>query len=245
MTLRDIVQRNDTAAGRAFDGAVMIVIVYLLLTFSIGTLPNLPVEAAAFLNASDYVVFGLFTIEYALRIATAPSKRKYLFSFYGILDLLALAPFYVTVVLGLAVGLELEAVRVFRLFGAIHLLRLVRYSNAARRFRQALALAKEELVLVLTVAAVLLFVSSVGIYYFEHEKQPEKFGSVLHSMWWAIVTLTTVGYGDVYPITAAGRIFTSIVMVCGLAVVAVPAGIMASALSEVRARERSQDEDGN
>ena len=241
MKLRDIVQRNDTAAGRAFDGVVMLLIVYLLLTFSIGTLPNIPIKAAAFLDASDYVVFGLFTIEYALRIATAPSKRKYLFSFYGVLDLLALAPFYVTVGLGLAVGLELEAVRVFRLFGAIHLLRLVRYSNAAHRFRQALALAKEELVLVLTVAAVLLFVSSVGIYYFEHEKQPEKFGSVLHSMWWAIVTLTTVGYGDVYPITAAGRIFTGIVMVCGLAVVAVPAGIMASALSEVRAQERSQD----
>ncbi len=211
------------------------------LTFSIGTLPNIPIKAAAFLDASDYVVFGLFTIEYALRIATAPSKRKYLFGFYGVLDLLALAPFYLTVVLGLAVGLELEAVRIFRLFGAIQLLRLVRYTGAARRFRLALALAKEELVLVLTVVAVLLFVSSVGIYYFEHEKQPEKFGSVLHSMWWAIVTLTTVGYGDVYPITAAGRIFTGIVMVCGLAVVAVPAGIMASALSEVRAQERSQD----
>lgn len=239
MKLRDIVQRSDTAAGRAFDWAVMLLIVYLLLTFSIGTLPSLPVEAAAFLTASDYIVFGLFTIEYALRIATAPNKRKYLFSFYGILDLLALVPFY------LSLQVELETVRVFRLFGAVHLLRLVRYSNAARRFHRALALAKEELVLVLTVAAILLFVSSVGIYYFEHEAQPEAFGSILHSMWWSMVTLTTVGYGDVYPITAAGRIFTCIVMVCSLAVVAVPAGIMASALSEVRARERAQDGEEN
>lgn len=241
MKLRDIVQRNDTPAGRVFDGVVMLLIVYFLLTLSIGTLPNLPIKATAFLNASDYVVFGLFTIEYALRIATARSKRKYLFSFYGIVDLLALAPFYLTVVLGLAIGLELEAVRVFRLFGVVQLLRLVRFTKAARRFRLAFALAKEELVLVLTVAAILLFVSSVGIYRFEHEAQPEEFGSVLHSMWWAIVTLTTVGYGDVYPITAAGKIFTSVVMVCGLAVVAVPAGIMASALSEVRAQERSQN----
>lgn len=253
MKLRDIVLRNDTAAGRAFNWAITLLIVYFLITLSIGTLPNLPVWAADFLNASDYVVFGLFTIEYAVRIAAAPSKRKYLFSFYGILDLVALAPFYLTVGLDLAAdldlaarldlaaGLELEAVRVVRLFGVVQLLRLVRYSDAASRFRRALALAKEELVLVLTVAAVLLFVSSVGIYHFERNEQPEEFGSVLHSMWWAIVTLTTVGYGDVYPTTPAGKIFTGVVMVCGLAVVAVPAGIMASALSEVRAQERSQD----
>lgn len=245
MKLRDIVLRNDTLGGRAFNWAITLLIVYFLITLSIGTLPNLPVWAADFLNASDYVVFGLFTIEYAVRIAAARSKWKYLFSFYGILDLLALAPFYLTVGLNLAVGWELEAVRVVRLFGIVQLLRLVRYSDAASRFRQALALAKEELVLVLTVAAVLLFVSSVGIYHFERDAQPEEFGSVLHSMWWAIVTLTTVGYGDVYPITAPGRIFTGIVMVCGLAVVAVPAGIMASALSEVRAQERSRDGERN
>lgn len=241
MKLRDIVQRDDTLTGRAFDWAIMLLIVYFLITLSIGTLPNLPVEATDYLNASDYVVFGLFTVEYALRIATAPSKRKYLFSFYGILDLLALAPFYLTVGLDLAVGLEFETVRIFRLFAAVHLVRLVRLSSATHRFRRALALAKEELVLVLAVAAALVFVSSVGIYNFEQEAQPDKFSSIFDSMWWAMVTLTTVGYGDVYPVTPGGKIFTGIVMVCGLAVIAVPAGIMASALSEVRAQERSRD----
>ena len=238
MTLTDVVQRNDTASGRAFDAAVIFLIIYLILTLCVGTLPDLPESAEFYLEISDYIVFALFTIEYVLRVATAPSKRKYIFSFFGILDFIALLPFY------LSLGIGLEAARVFRLFAFIQILRLSKYSRATRRFHLALMKAKEELVLVFVVAAMLLFLSSAGIYFFEHEAQPEAFESVFHSMWWSIATLSGVGYGDVVPVTAGGRFFTGVVMVCSLAVVAVPAGIMASALSLVGREQRDDADDG-
>ena len=97
---------------------------------------------------------------------------------------------------------------------------------------------KEEIVLFLALTAVILYVAAVGIYYFENEAQPEAFKSVFHSLWWAIATLTTVGYGDVYPITVGGRIFTVFVVLIGLGIVAVPAGLVASALSKAREVEK-------
>ena len=102
---------------------------------------------------------------------------------------------------------------------------------------KALSEAKEEFTLFFFTTLILLFISAAGIYYFEHPVQPEAFSSILHSLWWAIVTLTTVGYGDVYPITLGGRIFTFIILLIGLGVVAAPAGLIASALSKVREAE--------
>jgi voltage-gated potassium channel len=98
----------------------------------------------------------------------------------------------------------------------------------------ALKIAKEDLVLSLMAALIMLLVASFGIYQFENTAQPDKFSSVFDSLWWALATLTTVGYGDVYPITAGGKIFTGFILVIGLGVVAVPAGIIASALTEAR-----------
>ena len=110
----------------------------------------------------------------------------------------------------------------------------MRYSKAIRRFHVAFRLAKEEFVLFAFVAVMILYLSAVGIYYFENEAQPEHFRSVFHSLWWAVATLTTVGYGDVYPVTVGGKIFTFFVLMVGLGIVAVPAGLVASALSKAR-----------
>jgi voltage-gated potassium channel len=115
--------------------------------------------------------------------------------------------------------------------------KIVRYSKAIRRFHRALLIAREELVLFLLVTLLLLYFSAVGIYYFEYDAQPEAFASVFHSLWWAVVTLTTVGYGDVYPVTTGGRIFTFVILLIGLGIISVPAGIVASALSESRDME--------
>jgi len=111
--------------------------------------------------------------------------------------------------------------------------KMLRYSRAIQRLKQAFLTIKEELVLFLIVTGFLLYISSVGIYYFENNAQPEQFKSVFHCLWWAIVTLTTVGYGDAYPITMGGKIFTSIVALIGIGVVAVPTGLIASALTKV------------
>ena len=149
---------------------------------------------------------------------------------------LAILPFY------LAVGVDLRAVRTFRLLRLIRILKLARYSAAIRRLHRAAIIVREELVLFLNVALILIFLSAVGIYYFESSSQPEQFASVFHSLWWAIVTLTTVGYGDVFPITTGGRVFTFFVLFLGLGIVAVPTGLFASALS--KAREEEEDTHG-
>jgi voltage-gated potassium channel len=115
--------------------------------------------------------------------------------------------------------------------------KLTGYHTAVRRLHNAIVLAKEELLVYLGVSIMLVYLAAVGIYYFEHAVQPDKFLSIFHSLWWAIVTLTTVGYGDVVPITIGGRLFTFFILLIGLGIVAVPSGVLASALSEVRNRE--------
>ena len=112
------------------------------------------------------------------------------------------------------------------------------------RLRRALLIMREELILFLSVAIVLIFLAAVGIYHFEKDSQPELFASVFHSLWWAFVTLTTVGYGDMYPITLGGRIFTVLILLVGLGLVAAPAGIFASALAQAR-REEEADKRGS
>lgn len=236
MTISDIVQRSDTTPGRVFDMIVMGLILVSVITVSIDTLPNLSPRIRAVFSWLEVVIVGLFTIEYALRIGTAPRKLRYAFSFHGLEDVVAILPFYLT--LG---GVDLRVVRVLQLFRVVRILKLSRYSKAIARFGKAMALAKEEIVLFVGVATALLYLSAAGIWYFEHEAQPEAFASILHSLWWATATLTTVGYGDVYPVTVGGKLFTFVILMCGLGIVAVPAGLVAAALSQVR-REKSQSE---
>ena len=123
----------------------------------------------------------------------------------------------------------------FRVFRA---LKLIRYNKALNRFKVAFKIVKEELVLFFIVTMILLFLTSAGIYLFENQAQPEVFKSVFHSGWWSIVTLTTVGYGDVYPITIGGKIFTFFVLMIGIGIVAVPAGLVGTALSKARELEK-------
>lgn len=237
MSLRDVVQESDTKAGRAFDSVVLVLIISSIITVTFETLPDLSPAAKQAFYIFEVITVVLFTIEYVLRIATAPKIRGYIFSFHGIIDLIAILPFYLAIGFGLLAGFDLRAVRAFRLFRIFRILKLARYDGAIARFGKAVSYAKEEIMIFLFATIILLYLSAVGIYYFEHEVQPEKFGSIIHSLWWAIITLTTVGYGDVVPMTLGGKLFTFVILVCGLGVVAVPAGIVSSALSKVVGNE--------
>ncbi|WP_171189914.1 ion transporter [Alienimonas chondri] len=228
---RRIVEDVDTPAGRAFDLAVQALIVLSLVLYSLETLPGLSHATRRALRWGELVTVGLFTAEYLLRAAVAKPTRTYVFGVFGAVDLLSILPTL------LAAGFDLRALRALRLLRLFRVLKLVRYSAAARRFALALKIAREELVLFLGAAGVVLFLAAAGIHHFEHEAQPEEFASIFHSLWWAVVTLTTVGYGDVYPMTIGGRLFTFLVLVVGLGVVSVPAGLVASALSEARRME--------
>jgi voltage-gated potassium channel len=112
--------------------------------------------------------------------------------------------------------------------------KLIRYNKDLSRFHIAYGLIKEELILFLMLTFIFLFLASAGIYYFENEAQPEYFSSIIDSGWWAAVTLTTVGYGDVYPVTGGGKIFTLFILLIGVGIITIPAGLIASALSKAR-----------
>ena len=163
-----------------------------------------------------------------LRLTLADRKREFVFSFFGIIDLLSILPFYIST------GVDLRSIRAFRLLRLFRAFKLVRYSKAIQRFHRALIIAREELILYFIVTVMLVYLAAVGIYYCETDAQPEKFTSVFHCLWWAVATLTTVGYGDVYPITAGGKIFTFLMLIVGLGIVSVPAGIVSSALQAAR-----------
>lgn len=176
----------------------------------------------------------VFSIEYVLRIYVSDKPLKYIFSFFGIIDLLAILPLY------LNVALDLRSLRAFRIFRIFRALKLVRYNRALHRFQIAAQIVKEEIILFFMVASILIFLSAAGIYFFENEAQPELFSSIFESLWWAIVTLTTVGYGDVYPVTIGGKIFTFFVLIIGVGIVTLPAGIMATALTKARSIEEAE-----
>ncbi len=226
--LRRIIEGRETRAGRWFDSFVQILIVLSLIFFSVETLPDLSPEIRRALRSLEVLGVSLFTIEYLLRVLVAENRLRFIFSFFGLIDLFAILPFYVST------GVDLRSIRAFRLLRLFRAIKLLRYNTAIDRFRRAFILAREELVLFFCVAFLLLYFSAVGIYYFENQAQPEVFASVFHSLWWSVATLTTVGYGDIYPVTLGGRIFTFVILMIGLGIVAVPSGLMATALSQAR-----------
>jgi len=230
-TLKQIVEESDTPNGRAFDLAVQLLIIVSLVSFAMETLPNLSPALKRTLRFVEYGTVAVFTLEYLLRMLVARPRWRYVLSFFGIVDLVAILPFYV------ATGLDLRSVRAFRLLRVFRIFKLARYSAASRRFQRAFLIAREEIVLYLIATAILLYLAAVGIYYCERDAQPDKFGSIFDSFWWAVVTLTTVGYGDAYPITVGGRVFTFFMLIVGVGVISIPAGLIASALSKARELE--------
>jgi len=235
--LWNILEDNTTRKGRIFDYLIQGLIMLSLIAFAVETLPNLSQQTRNFLNVFELFCVVVFTAEYILRIYVAKNPLKYIFSFYGLVDLLAILPFYLTATL------DLRALRSFRVLRLFRAFKLVRYNKALKRFHVAARLIKEEVVLFFIITLILIYLTSAGIYYFENKAQPESFSSIFHSFWWAIVTLTTVGYGDIYPVTVGGKVFTFFVLIIGVGIVTVPAGLVASALSRAREVEERKIED--
>jgi voltage-gated potassium channel len=225
------IREPDSNAARLFELIVLILVFYSLLTYSLETLPNLSTWMRSFLDASEVIVGTLFSVEYILRVVLSKRPLGYATSFYGVIDLFSVVP------LILGIGFNGAVIRTLRVFRVFRIFKLGRYSKSAERFAKALVLVREDLVIFFMAVIILAFVASVGIYHCEHEAQPDKFQSIFHSMWWAVATLTTVGYGDIFPVTVGGKMFTSFMLACGLGIIAVPAGLIASALTKVREDE--------
>lgn len=234
--LRRIVDDNTTKEGRIFDYIVQILIFSSLVGYAIETVPTISETTRAVLKWIEIIATLIFSVEYLLRIYIAKHPLKYIFSFYGMVDLIAILPFYLTL------SIDLKALRAFRIFRIFRAFKLIRYNKALKRFSIAYKIVREEIVLFLIVTSIFLFLASAGIYYFENPVQPEKFSSIFDSGWWAIVTLTTVGYGDVFPITTGGKIFTFFILMIGVGIVTIPAGLVASALTKAREIEEEEIE---
>lgn len=193
----------------------------------------------------EVVSIGVFTVEYLARVwssidledasDTSPviGRIKYMFSPLALIDLLAIAPFY----LSLYLAFDLRFLRGLRL---LRLFKLTRYSPALSALLDVIQKESEALLAALVVLLMLLVMSAGGIYILENELQPETFGSIPSAMWWAIVTLTTVGYGDTVPITTGGKMFAGLIGLLGIGMIALPAAIMASGFAEnIRARQQT------
>jgi len=191
-----------------------------------------------YLHVFEIFSVVVFTVEYIVRLYTAPiefssfnkarSRWKFATSGYGIIDLIAILPFY----LPFLFAVDLRILRVLRLIRLLRIFKLGRHSKALRSILEVLKETRSELSISFFVAFILLLLSSTLMYYIEHDVQPESFASIGHSFWWAIATLTTVGYGDVYPVTAAGKILGGITAIIGIGFLALPTGIISSAFIE-------------
>lgn len=220
----DVLDGADPKAGRSVAFVIHALIILSAIAFAVATIPDLSPALRRALNGFEIAVIALFGAEYALRLFAAPNRLRYALSFWGIVDLLAWAPAVLFAVGGSA------TIRLLRMVQLMRLLKILRYSRALERLGLAFRQVREELIVFLILALFMLYLASVGIYVFEHEAQPDLFTSIPASFWWAIVTLTTVGYGDIVPVTTGGRVFTTIILFLGMGVFAVPAGVIASAL---------------
>ena len=230
--IADFVWGRDPRYGHAFDYAMIVLIVISIGLMAIETLPEFPREWSAPLLIFDWMIVVIFTIEYALRYWTAPAKLRYVFSFWGLIDLIAIAPFWAGLLFGLPGGEALWTLRILRIA------KLLRFVANMETLQRAFELVWRELVVVFMFAVLVMFCTAVGIYIFEHEAQPEAFPSIPHSFWFAVTTLTTVGYGDIFPVTIGGKVFTFVILMIGLGIVALPAGLIASAFTQAREEEK-------
>ena len=221
--------------GNTFALGISGLILLSAVAIALETIPGLPPEIRRALWVFEVGVLVLFCAEYILRVLCSPSPLRYIFSFWGLVDLLACVP---------AIALlqpQWQVFRTLRLLRLVRLLKLFRHSLALERLSAALSLVKYELIVFGILASLMLYVSAVGIYLFEHEAQPEAFTSIPKSLWWAVASFTTVGYGDMFPITTGGRIFTSFVLFIGLGIVAVPSAIITTALIETQTTVRPRN----
>lgn len=180
----------------------------------------------------------LFSFEYILRVwsctadptyaGSIKGRIKYILSFGAIIDLLAILPFFIP----LFGGKDLRFVRSLRLLRFFRFFKLGRYLNASKLISNVFKAKKEELVLSFVITIFLIVIASCVMYYAEHDAQPEKFSSIPETMWWSVATLTTVGYGDEYPITGLGKFLTACISILGIGMFALPAGILASGFSD-------------
>ncbi len=229
-----------------FDFFIMALIVVNVVAVMLETVQTIASPYEPYFRAFEIFSVIVFTTEYALRLWACTCDPRYAGAIKGrirfalspmaIIDLLAILPFYLEFA-----ALDLRFVRSLRLFRLFRVFKLARYSASMRTLVRVLDSKKEELFITLFVVLVMLVFSSSAMYYAENEAQPDKFDSIPSSLWWGVATLTTVGYGDVFPITPLGKLLGGLIAVLGVGIFALPTGILASGFAEEIQRNKKRE----
>ena len=230
-----VVFGSDTPGGRLFDGILLILILLSIVSVFLASVEKFSSSYLLYIQIAEWIFTLLFTIEYALRVYSSKKPSRYIWSFYGLIDLLAILPAYISLVF---VGSHyLIVIRAFRLLRVFRILKLSRFLSEGNTLRMALQSSMYKITVFLTSVVTLVII--VGTLMYVVEGSASGFTSIPVSIYWAIVTITTVGYGDISPVTPLGQILASILMITGYGIIAVPTGIVSVEMA--RATEEARD----
>lgn len=233
--LYEIIFEADTRAGKLFDVFLLILIGVSLITVTLESVESIEKKYGSLLVVIEWTCTVLFTLEYAARIYSAPVRKKYIFSFFGIIDFLAVLPtwleLFFTQSYFLVVFRSIRLLRVFRVF------RLTSYLHESRILLQALTVSVRKITVFLVTVVTIVII--MGTVMYQVEGRENGFTSIPRSMYWAVVTLTTVGYGDISPKTSLGQLLASVVMILGYSIIAIPTGIVSSEIAMASKKEES------
>ena len=232
-------------ASAAFDVAMIALIVLNIIAVVLETVEPIYAAAPAVFRLIEVVSIAGFSVEYVLRLWSGVEEPGYSSALRGrlrfaarplmLVEFLAVAPS-----LAPFRGFDLRAFRVLRVFRLLRVAKLTRYTDALQSIHRAIAEKKEELVSTLSFMLVLVLVSASALYFAERDVQPDAFGSIPAAMWWGVATLTTVGYGDAYPVTLIGKMLGGVIAVLGIGMVALPTGILGAGFVEQLERRKAQ-----
>lgn len=232
----EIIFEADTPAGKYFDVSLLVIILISVALVILESVPSILANNAPTLKILEWVITIIFTAEYIVRIAIVKKPFKYIFSFYGIIDFLSVIPTYLSLVI---IGSHsLVVIRILRLLRVFRILKLTRYTQAGRSLARALWASREKISVFIFFVIILVVI--VGTLMYIVEGPQHGFTSIPRGIYWAIVTLTTVGYGDISPETAIGQFFASIVMIMGYAIIAVPTGIVTAEIINPSTKQNTQ-----
>lgn len=234
--LHEIIYEADTPAGKMFDVILLIAILASIVLVMLESINSFDAKYHTFLNISEWIITILFTIEYILRIITVKKPIKYITSFYGVIDLLSTIPKYLSLIF---VGTHaLVALRALRLLRVFRILKLARYLGASNQLASAIKASRAKISVFLFAVIIAAIIFGTIIYLVEGEENG--FTNIPKSVYWCIVTLTTVGFGDIAPQTPLGQFIATIIMVLGYGIIAVPTGIVSAEYTKASI----SDEDG-
>jgi voltage-gated potassium channel len=236
--LHEIIYEADTPAGKLFDVILFVVILASIILVMLESIKSFDAKYHNFINNAEWVITILFSIEYIARIVTVKKPFKYICSFYGIIDLLSTIPKYISLLFG---GIHaLAALRALRLLRVFRILKLGRYMGASNMLVSALRASRAKISVFLFAVLILCIISGTLMYLIEGEASG--FKSIPVSVYWCIVTLTTVGFGDIAPVTPLGQFIAALIMILGYGIIAVPTGIVSSEYSAQGKKAPSQPE---